>query len=74
MLEPCYHCLTEMVDNYAQTIIFAVCHKDKWNTPEYIQYSNDIFNKEVRSNSGRPVGYCKVNNKAANKFYKVEEK
>ena len=74
LLEPCHKCLTTMIESDGDMIVYGACHKDKWNTPEYIQYTNDISNKEIRSNSGRPISYYKVSNRVTNKFYKLEDK
>ena len=74
LLEPCYDCLKLLINACAENIKFAACHKDKWNTIPYIQYTNDIMNKDIKSNSGRPIIYEKVSNKYVNKFYKLEEK
>lgn len=74
LLEPCYDCLKAMILSGGHRILFAACHKDKWNTSKYIQYVNDIQTKEVRSNSGRPVTYFKFDSRKANKFYNLEDK
>lgn len=58
LLEPCHHCLTKMVETGARYISYFELHKDKWNTPEYLQLVNDIHSKEVRPN-GRPIIYKK---------------
>ena len=48
MLEPCYNCLVKLISHNVDIIHFSHLHKDKWNTEEYIQFTNDIFNKEIR--------------------------
>jgi tRNA(Arg) A34 adenosine deaminase TadA len=58
-LEPCYDCLTELISCGASRIVYIVNHKDKWNTPEYIQLVNDIRNRTVRTERGWPVTYKK---------------
>ena len=74
LLEPCEKCLSTMIEYSADQIEYGALHKDKWNTDKYIQLTNDIYTKDVRSNSNRPIHYYKVNNKYVNKFYNLEDK
>lgn len=69
MLEPCYNCLRGMVECGAEDIRFVQLHKSEWDTLEYIQLTNDIFNKTIVSNSGRRVLYIKIPNNRVDKFY-----
>lgn len=74
MLEPCYNCLYKLTENYSYNKIqFVELHKAKWNTEEYIQLTNDIYNKII------PVKYNRLdkNSKAFEriiKFYHKEMK
>ena len=70
LLEPCGNCLHNLI--YAFTpyrIEYGQLHKDKWNTPEYIQLTNNIFAKRtsLKHYNYRP-------NKKIEKFYKRRAK
>ena len=69
LLEPCDHCLTEMLELGAQQITYAESHKKKWNTDLYIQMTNDIFAGIQRSRSGRKIKLEKKSTKETIKFY-----
>lgn len=58
-LEPCEECLHNMIDCNTKSISYITPHKDKWNTPEYIQLVNDIHIKKVRNKHGFPITYQK---------------
>lgn len=73
MLEPCVDCLKHMVDCGAEKIQFAALHKKKWTTTEFIDYTNDIWNKTILSNRGRPIYFGKVYNQYVKAFYKSKE-
>lgn len=74
MLEPCKNCLESMIDNGAEIIDFAHLHKEKWNTPEFIDYTNSIFNKTIRSERNRAIDYKRVQNKKVESFYDRSKK
>lgn len=70
LLEPCANCLHHLI--YAFTpyrIEYGQLHKEKWNTPEYIQLTNNIFAKRtsLKHYDYRP-------NKKVEKFYKRRTK
>lgn len=73
MLEPCYNCLVKLVSHNVDIIHFSHLHKDKWNTEEYIQFTNDIFNKDVRTEWNYPVSYHRNTDKKIEKFYEVKK-
>lgn len=73
MLEPCVDCLKHMVDCGAEKIQFAALHKKKWTTTDFIDYTNDIWNKVILSKSGRPIYFGKVYNSYVEAFYKPKE-
>lgn len=49
LLEPCYHCLSDMVYADAGVISYYVDHKEKWNTPEYLELKHRLLH------TGHPV-------------------
>jgi tRNA(Arg) A34 adenosine deaminase TadA len=73
MLEPCYNCLVKLISHNVDIIHFSHLHKDKWNTEEYIQFTNDIFNKEVRTEYNYPVSYHRNIEAKIEKFYEVKK-
>lgn len=73
MLEPCYNCLVKLISHNVDIIHFSHLHKDKWNTEEYIQFTNDIFNKDVRTEWNYPVSYHRNIDKKIEKFYEVKK-
>lgn len=73
LLEPCVDCLQRMVNAGAETIFFGHTHKKKWDTREYIDYTNNIFYREVKSNRGRPIVFRKWCNSKVDKFYAPKE-
>ena len=73
MLEPCYNCLVKMIGHNVDIIHFSHLHKDKWNTEEYIQFTNDIFNKDVRTEWNYPVSYHRNAINKIEKFYEVKK-
>ena len=73
LLEPCVDCLKHMIAIGGRLIQYAQFHKGKWTTPEFIEYTNDIFNKTILSNRGRPICFAKINNKKVDGFYKPKE-
>ena len=56
-LEPCEDCLRSMMDYNTQVINYITRHKEKWDTPAYIQLVNDIQTKRTRNGRGFPVIY-----------------
>ena len=43
MLEPCLHCLEDIVEtSNAEVISYFVPHKDKWNTLEYLTLKKEL--------------------------------
>lgn len=73
MLEPCYNCLVKLIGHNVDIIHFSHLHKDKWNTEEYIQFTNDIFNKDVRTEYNFPVSYHRNIDAKIEKFYEVKK-
>lgn len=71
LLEPCKNCLQQMIDSGAEQILFTQMHKT--NLAEFIQLTNDIFNKTTLSKRNRPIRYVKINNKKVENFYKKLE-
>lgn len=70
LLEPCGNCLHNLICAFTPyKIEYGQLHKDKWNTPEYIQLTNDIFAKRtsLKHYNYRP-------NKKIEKFYKRRAK
>ena len=66
LLEPCEDCLNAMIKQLNTTsIYYFYCHKDKWNTPSYIQLCNDIRNTDSKTMSivslynRQPISYTK---------------
>jgi len=47
LLEPCEHCLRNMVDAKASLITYYNDHKAKWNTPEYLALKNELVCKRT---------------------------
>lgn len=73
LLEPCYNCLKKIVKSGANKIIFAKLHKNKWNTNDFIELTNKIFSKTIKSSSGKPITFKKIENNKVNSFYKAKE-
>lgn len=73
LLEPCIDCLKHMIDLGAEEIYFGQTHKAKWNTTEFIEYTNSIFNKSIKSYRNRPIAFKKIVNKKVEAFYKPKE-
>ena len=46
LLEPCYHCLKDMVASNPEVISYCNNHKDKWNTPEYLALKNSLLTND----------------------------
>lgn len=57
LLEPCRHCLEEMLECSVRDIRFIELHKDKWNTDDYYTLVSNITNKSARNCDGLPVKY-----------------
>lgn len=74
LLEPCVDCLKRIINCGADTIFFGYPHKQKWNTQEFIEYTNSIFIREIKSNKNRPIVFKKWLNKKVDKFYNKEAK
>lgn len=47
LLEPCYHCLTDMVDTKAEVIAYYNDHKIKWNTPQYLELKQALQESKI---------------------------
>jgi tRNA(Arg) A34 adenosine deaminase TadA len=74
LLEPCQDCLEAMLDCNARSIIYTYSHKDKWNTPRYIQLVNDIFTRDITHNvNNKPILYDLVYYDKAYKFMEKNE-
>lgn len=73
LLEPCINCLRHMIELGAEEIYFGQIHKAKWNTTEFIEYTNSIFNKSIKSYRNRPIAFKKIANKKVEAFYKPKE-
>ena len=73
MLEPCYNCLSGIVDNGIKDITYYCFHKDKWSSHDYIQLTNDIYSKAIRNIHNYPIMYRYKNNNIIDKFYKIKE-
>lgn len=58
-LEPCEDCLRKMINLGARGIAYYTSHKDKWNTPEYLQLVNDIDSKTIKNPGEYPIIYSK---------------
>lgn len=70
LLEPCANCLHHLIYTFEPyKIEYGQLHKEKWNTPEYIQLTNNIFAKRtnLKHYDYRP-------NKKVEKFYKRRTK
>lgn len=70
LLEPCTNCLSSMIKVGAQSMIFSQKHKQKWDTDEYIDMTQDIFNGKLRSLNGHKICLRKLNDPMVDKFYK----
>lgn len=70
LLEPCTNCLSSMIKVGAQSMIFSQKHKQKWDTDEYIDMTQDIFNGKLRSLNGHKICLRKLNDPIVDKFYK----
>lgn len=73
LLEPCAKCLESMIECGAENIFFGQLHKPKWNTDDYIQITNDIFNKTMLAHSDKPIVLRRMYNKKVDSFYKAKE-
>lgn len=74
ILEPCYECLNAMLECKGSKIYWAYNHKDKWETDEYIQLTNDIWAPNIRHPiTNRPITYFKLLNLKINKFMEKNE-
>ena len=58
-LEPCERCLRALLDRGAKVINYFTLHKDKWNTPAYLQLVNDIHANIILSSVGHKIIYSK---------------
>lgn len=75
LLEPCEKCLKRMVANQACGIYYFVNHKAKWNTQDYYQLCNDIWNKTIlQCYYETPIKYDKIYGNKAIKFMNKEKK
>lgn len=70
LLEPCINCLSNMIKVGAQSMIFSQKHKQKWDTDEYIDMTQNIFSGALRSPSGHKICLRKLNDSMVDKFYK----
>lgn len=69
LLEPCDDCLKSMIEAGAEEIYYGQLHKDKWNSENYIQLTNDIFNKTILSKQYKPIKYKLILDKRIEHFY-----
>lgn len=46
LLEPCQHCLKDMVASNSDVISYYNDHKAKWNTPEYLALKNELIQSD----------------------------
>lgn len=60
ILEPCFNCLEKMLTVNTKQILFLECHKEKWNSHEYIQLVNDILTKKIVTNNNERIIYLKT--------------
>ena len=72
LLEPCFDCLHKLIEQGATRIYFSQLHKDKWNTEDYIQLTNDIWANQL--GLLYPVKYDRLENSLVTKFYSKEAK
>ena len=72
LLEPCFDCLHKLIEQGANRIYFSQLHKDKWNTEDYIQLTNDIWANQL--GLLYPVKYDRLENSLVTKFYSKEAK
>jgi len=42
LLEPCYNCLIDMTLSNSEVISYFNSHKEKWNTPEYLELKQTL--------------------------------
>lgn len=70
LLEPCINCLSSMIKVGAQSMIFSQKHKQKWDTDEYIDMTQNIFSGALRSPNGHKICLRKLNDPMVDKFYK----
>lgn len=70
LLEPCTNCLSSMIKVGAQSMIFSQKHKQKWDTDEYIDMTQNIFSGALRSPNGHKICLRKLNDLMVDKFYK----
>jgi len=57
LLEPCIHCLNRMIEHGGYYIYYYERHKEKWDTPEYMDRKTEVCSRKVISACGRPVAY-----------------
>ena len=66
LLEPCKNCLASYIVRFKVKLIqYGHLHESEWNTPEYIQLTNDIFTK--RYSYPKKYEYCP--NRLIDRFY-----
>jgi tRNA(Arg) A34 adenosine deaminase TadA len=71
LLEPCYDCLKSMLTEFdTDCVIFAISHKEKWNSAGYIELTNDLSAGSIRTSDGYRVGYGRWHNDKVEKWRK----
>ena len=74
LLEPCINSLKDMIYLGTEEIYYGQMHEYKYNTPEYFEYTNEIFNKTIKSYRNRPIVFRLIHDKNVDKFYNKEAK
>lgn len=69
MYEPCVQCIKSLLSINTDTIFWSEPHKAKWNTEEYIQFTNDIWIGRIKSNENHKVTYLRCEHKKVTHFY-----
>lgn len=62
MLEPCSHCLRDMLNHGAEVIVYMNEHKDKWNTDTYLELKQQLTANRIKTNQSQgavPVLYIR---------------
>lgn len=73
LLEPCFNCLDNMIQLGAQQVVYAQNHKPKWDTPSYIQLTNDVSCGIITSARGHKIKMRKVQTKETIKFMEAKK-
>ena len=70
-IEPDYKSLVKLISHNVDIIQFSHLHDQSLNTEDYIQFTNDIFSKAVRTEQNYSVSYYRNIDKKIEKFYEV---